>query len=92
MSQQEPEKLLKRHQALNHLENVKVASHVQREDNEWLQNTLMLDGYDVPFKYRRQRRYRSLAGGRVNVTYYASTEQVAGVDLEIMKVVRLKRS
>ena len=86
------DKYLKKHQQLNQLDNVKVLSHVQRESGDWTINTLMLEGYDVPFKYNRQKQYRSLQGARVNLTYYPVTEQVAGMDFELMKVVRIRRS
>jgi hypothetical protein len=52
----------------------------------------MLDGYDVPFKYRRKKKYRSLQGARVNLTYYPQIERVAGMDIEVMKVVRIRQS
>lgn len=86
------EKLLKRHRELIHSESMKVVSHVQRPSGDWILNTLMLEGYDVPFQYRRQKRYKSLKGGRVNLTYYASTQEVAGFSLEVMKVVRVRRA
>jgi len=85
-------KLLKNNEQLNQLDSVKVASHVQREKGEWFINTLMLDGYDVPFKYSRQKRYRNLQGASVNLTYYPKTENIAGMDFEYMKVVRIRRS
>ena len=85
-------KLLKKHGQLNHLDNVKVESHVQRESDEWLINTVLLEGYDVPFKYKRTKRYKSLKGGRVNLTFYAQTETVAGMPFEVMNVVRIRRS
>lgn len=85
-------KLLKKNQQLNQLDSVKVISHVQREDGDWIINTIMLDGYDVPFKYSRKKQYRSLKGALVNLTYYPQTEQVAGMDFDIMKVVRIRQS
>jgi hypothetical protein len=85
-------KLLDTDQQLTHSESMKVVSHVQREDKEWWSNTLMLQDYDVPFKYKRKKRYQSLQGARVNITYYASTEEIAGMPFEYMKVVRLKKS
>ena len=88
----EVDELLEKNQQLNHLEMAKVHSHVQRESHEWALNTLMLAGYDVAFKYRRKRNYRSLQGAHVNLTYYATTETIAGIDIEVMKVVRIKRS
>lgn len=86
------DKLLKKHEQLNHLDSVKVISHVQRDSGDWVINTLMLEGYNVPFKYNRKKRYRSLQGSPVNLTYYPQTEHVAGMNFEIMKVVRIRRS
>ncbi|MCG6939365.1 MAG: hypothetical protein LJE83_14495 [Gammaproteobacteria bacterium] len=83
-------KLLKTHPKLVHSENMKVVSHVQRDTDDWILNTLMIEGYDVPFKYRRKRLYKSINGQRVNLTYYPDTESVAGIEMEIMKVVRIK--
>ena len=69
---------------------VKVTSHVQRDKDEWVLNTVMIDGYDVPFKYKRKKQYKNLQGNRVNLTYYPSTDNVAGIEFEFMKVVRIK--
>ena len=85
-------KLLKKNEQLNQLDSVKVVSHVQRDSGGWIKNTLMLDGYDVPFKYSRKETYRSLEGAAVNLTYYRQTENVAGIEFESMKVVRIRRS
>ena len=85
-------KLLKKNAQLNHLDAAKVISHVQRDSGDWVKNTLMLEGYDVPFKYSRKEKNRSLQGGYVNLTYYAQTEDVAGIEFESMKVVRIRRS
>jgi hypothetical protein len=85
-------KLLKTHQKLNHSVNMKVVSHVQRDTNEWILNTLMIEGYDVPFRYKRKKRYKNIQGQRVNLTYYPATESVAGINMEFMKVVRIKLS
>lgn len=82
--------LLSSHQNLIHTESIKVVSHVQRENGDWIINTLMLDNIDVPFKYKRKKHYRSLQGQRVNITYYPATEQVAGFEMEIMNIVRIK--
>lgn len=84
--------LLEQHPDLTHSEQMKVLSHVQREDDEWLVNTLMLEGYDVPFRFKRKKRYRSLQGARVNITYYPETEIVAGMEFEYMKIVRIRQS
>ena len=86
------DKMLEKHQELVHSEMMKVTSHVQRFDGEWLHNTLMIEGYSCPFKYRRKQKYRNLKGKQVNITYYPSVEVVAGFEVEIMKVVRLKVS
>ncbi len=88
----DPEKLLSRHESLVHSDCRKVVSHVQRESGEWFVNTVMIEGQDVPFRYRRKKMYKSLVGAKINLTYYASTENVAGVAVEIMKVVRIRRS
>lgn len=90
--QSDVNKLLKANEKLNQLDSVKVTSHVQREKGEWYLNTLMLQGYDVPFKYNRTKKYRNLKGALVNLTYYPQIEQVAGMDFEYMKVVRIRRS
>lgn len=86
------EKLIERHAALVHSEMRKVVSHVQRDAGEWIVNTVMTKGCDVPFRYKRKRMYRSLQGVFVNMTYYPATELVAGIEIEIMQVVRIKRA
>lgn len=83
-------KLIKKHQQLVHSEGMKVTSHVQRDTDDWILNTLMIEGYDVPFKYRRKKLYKNIRGQRVNLTYYPATETVAGIEMEVMKVVRIK--
>ncbi|GLX85700.1 hypothetical protein tloyanaT_19520 [Thalassotalea loyana] len=83
-------KLLSGHDKLIHSEAKKVTSHVQREDDDWFLNTLMIEGVDVPFKYKRKKPYRSLVGQRVNLTYYREIENIAGFEMEYMKVVRVK--
>jgi hypothetical protein len=87
-----PDKLVKKHPQLTHSDLMQVTSHVQRKADEWFLNTLMIEGYDVPFKYKRTRRYKDLKGQRVNLTYYPETETVAGMEFEVMKVVRVKVS
>lgn len=84
------DKVLKKHQKLVHSDMLKVASHVQRDEGEWIVNTLTVEGYDVPFSYKRKKRYKSLVGRRVNITYYPDVRVVAGIDFEVMKVVRIK--
>jgi hypothetical protein len=84
------DKLLKKHKNLTHSEMLKINSHVQRKVDDWILNTVMVDGYDVPFKYKRKKQYKNLKGARVNLTYYPDTEIVAGLEFEIMRVVRIK--
>lgn len=88
----DPKKLIKKHERLTHSELFKVVSHVQRNDGDWIINTIMVDGCDVPFKFNRKRPYRSLRGARVNLTYYPVTETVVGFEFEVMKVVRIRIS
>jgi len=88
----ESQKLIKKHQELIHTDNLKVASHVQREEDEWFINTIIFEKIDVPFKYKRKKLYKSLVHNRVNVTYYVSKEKVAGFEIEIMNIVRIKIS
>ncbi len=87
-----PKKMLEKHPELVHSEDRKVDSHVQREVEEWYLNTIMLEGELVPFKYKRRKKYKNLTGSLVNLTYYPDTETVAGMDMDIMKVVRVRRS
>ena len=88
----EPEKLVKKHEKLTHSDMMKVTSHVQREAGEWIINTLMIEGCDVAFRYKRKQKYKSLKGQRVNLTYYPTTETIAGIQMEVMNVVRIKIS
>ena len=88
--QSDANKLVKKHQQLTHSELVKVVSHVQRNKDEWVLNTVMIEDCDVPFKYKRKKQYKSLKGARVNMTYYPAKEVVAGLEFEIMNVVRIK--
>jgi hypothetical protein len=83
-------KLLNKHHQLVHSENMKVVSHVQRGIDDWILNTIMVEGYAVPFKYKRKKKYKNIEGQHVNLTYYPAAESVAGFDMEIMKVVRIK--
>lgn len=88
----ETDKLLKKHEKLNQINDAKVVSHVQRKQDDWILNTLLLDGHDVPFRYRRRKRYKSLEGARVNLTYYPELTEVGGIGLETMKIVRVRRA
>jgi hypothetical protein len=83
-------KLITTHEKLVHSERMKVVSHVQRDTKDWILNTVMIEGCDVPFKYKRKKMYKNIQGQRVNLTYYPATESVAGIEMEIMKVVRIK--
>lgn len=84
--------MLEQHKQLTHSENMKVESHVQREDEDWIVHTIMLENIDVPFVFKRKKRYKSLVGNRVNITYYPYNKLVAGISFETMKVVRIKAS
>ena len=86
----EPEKLIAKHKNLVHSDMRKVTSHVQREAGEWIINTLMIEECEVPFKYKRKKKYKNIKGQRVNLTYYPDTETVAGIEMEVMTVVRIK--
>ncbi|KPJ93946.1 MAG: hypothetical protein AMJ53_06215 [Gammaproteobacteria bacterium SG8_11] len=86
----DPKKLLAKHQKLVHSEMLKVTSHVQRNAGDWIINTLMIEGCEVPFKFKRQRAYKNLKGARINLTYYPDIEVVAGIEFEVMNVVRIK--
>ncbi|MGB1198897.1 MAG: hypothetical protein ACPG46_07605 [Thalassotalea sp.] len=90
MSKKVINKLVETHKDLTHSENLKVSSHVQREHDEWFINTIMIEGFTVPFKYKRKKVYQTLAGNRVNLTYYPSSENIAGMEIEVMNVVRIK--
>lgn len=85
-------KLLKKHQQLNQSDMLKVVSHVQRDSGDWIINTLMIEGYTVPFKFKRKQAYKNITGQRVNLTYYRAVEMIAGIEMEVMKVVRIKIS
>ncbi|MDN4501691.1 hypothetical protein QX776_04730 [Alteromonadaceae bacterium BrNp21-10] len=85
-------KLVKKHDNLIHSEGVKVTSHVQRDKDDWFINTIMIEDCEVPFKFKRKKRYQPLEGASVNLTYYPQSEVIAGMEFETMKVVRIKRS
>jgi len=89
--QSDPKKLVEKNRNLIHSELMKVVSHVQREQGDWILHTLMVEGCDVPFKFKRKDNYQNLKGGRVNMTYYSELQTVAGMSFEVMKVVRIKR-
>ncbi len=87
----DPTKLVKKNPELLHSQLMKVVSHTQREQGEWILHSVMVEGCDVPFKFKRKGNYQSLKGARVNMTYYPDNEVVAGINFEYMKVVRIKR-
>lgn len=88
----DPDKLLKKNSSLVHSDGLKVVSHVQRELDDWILNTIMINGYDVPFKFKRKAGYKDLTGASVNITYYPDSEKIAGFDVELMNVVRIRKS
>jgi len=88
----DPDQLLKQHEKLVHTDNVKVTSHVQREEGEWIINTVMIQDIEVPFRYKRKKKYKDLTGARVNLTYYPDNLTVGGMEMEIMSVVRIRRT
>ena len=65
---------------------------LQREKDDWYVNTVMVENCNTPFKFKRQLPYNNLQGARVNMTYYQAIEMVAGIVMEVMKVVRIKLS
>lgn len=88
----DPQQLIDDHKELVHSEMMKVTSHVQRKSGEWIINSIMLEGCDIPFKFKRKAKYKNIKGQRVNLTYYSATETVAGIDFEVMNVVRIRVS
>ncbi len=85
-------KLLAENDRLIHSSMKKVESHVQRQVNEWIHNTVLIEGYDIPFKYKRQKKYKSLKGARVDLIYYPDLESIAGIEFEYMKVIQINLS
>jgi len=83
-------KLLADNDKLIHSSMKKVESHVQRQVNEWIHNTVLIEGYDIPFK--RQKKYKSLKGARVDLIYYPDLESIAGIEFEYMKVIQINLS
>ncbi|MCX4194050.1 hypothetical protein [Methylophaga sp. OBS1] len=70
----------------------KVSSHVQRRDGDWVLNTVLVEGQEIPFKYKRRKLYKSLKGARVDMIYYPDTETIAGMDFPFMRVVKINLS
>ena len=88
----DPDKLTKQHKNLIHSEHKKVVSHSQRELDDWILHSLMIEDCPSPFKFKRKQAYKNLTGARVNLTYYPAIESIAGLEFEIMKVVRIKQA
>lgn len=86
----DPDKLLKKHPGLVHSDAKKVVSHVQRDTHDWIINTLMIEGCEVPFRFKRKKPYKNVQGRQVNLTYYPTSEIIAGMEMEVMHVVRIK--
>jgi|TARA_B110000263_G_scaffold219947_1_gene207483 hypothetical protein len=86
----EVDKLLNRHKLLVHSERKRVVSHVQRKNEGWIINTVMLQDYSVPFRFKRKNAYKNLKGMFVNLTYYPKAETVAGIEVEVMNVIRIR--
>jgi hypothetical protein len=82
--------MLQKHNQPVRCELMQVASHVQRFNGECMLNTLIMDGYDCPFKYCRKYKYQNLKGKRVALSYYPTIEIIAGFEVGIMKVVQIK--
>lgn len=82
-------KQLLENEHLVHSRRQKVASHVQRQAGKWIQNIVLLEGHDVPFKYKRQKQIKSLKVAFINLIYYPEVEQVAGFDFDVMIVIKI---
>ena len=50
----------------------------------------MIKDCNTPFKYKRKKAYKSLTKQQVNMTYYPSSETIAGFEIEVMNIVRIK--
>lgn len=87
-----PKNLLEKHPNLNHCLDKKVTSHTQRNDDDWIVNTVMIEGHDSPFRFKRKKQYQNLKGALVNITYYPSIENLAGISFEVMNVVRIRKA
>lgn len=84
--------LLQKHPKLIHSDSKKVNSHTQRQDEEWIINTVMIEGCDAPFRFKRKKAYQNLKGAQVNITYYPIIEKMAGMEFEVMSVVRIRKA
>jgi len=81
---------VEKHEKLVHSKMMKVVSHMQRKADGWIINTIMVEGCNAPFRFKRKKTYKNIRGQRVNLIYYPIVEVVAGLELEVMKVVRIK--
>lgn len=86
------EKLVIKHEKLTHSDMRKVVSHAQRQAGDWIINTVIIEGCETPFRYKRKKKYKNLRGARVNLTYYPATENIGGMEMDVMKVVRIRLS
>jgi len=85
-------KLLAENDQLIHTAMKKVSSHRQRRDGDWILNTILIEGSEVPFKYKRRKKYKSLEGACVDIIYYPDKEIIARMEFEFMKVVKINLS
>lgn len=85
-------KLLEENDQLIHSKMKKVESHVQRQVGTWFHNTVLIEDSEIPFKYKRQKKYKSLKGARVDIIYYPNKETIAGIEFEYMKVIKINLS
>ena len=92
MSIKSLKKLLAENDQLIHSKMKNVNSHVQQKVGDWFHNTLLIEDSDVPFKYKRQKKYKSLKGAKVDIIYYPNTETIAGIEFEYMKVIQIHLS
>lgn len=84
--------LLKKNQKLIHSSFQKVTSHVQRQEDEWITNTIMIEGCDTPFQYKRKKLYQNLKDTQVDITYYSTKKEIGGFEFETFNIVRIRRS
>ena len=82
--QSDPQKLLKKNQNLTHSEMQKVVSHVQRDDDDWVINTVMIEGCDVPFKFKRKEQYKNLNSNQLAKEFEKNTE----IEAELYQVIK----
>jgi len=77
---------------LIHLEGARVVSHRQLKKNDSVLNTLVLEGHDVPFQFRRKTAFRSLLGARVNLSYYPESRTAGDKTFKTMRIVKIRRA